>query len=148
MVNDIGLKVVLLFPSFPTFFVLFLLFSYFFLKKSYYSYFFAVKCQNDDWSQRKLRYREITAVTLELLGAFTIILSKKSFLLYFHHSVYGNIIWQHFCWKIHTIWSQTCVKLFLLYSYFSSSDSYFFLETIPTFFLLFHQKPLSSLMTV
>ena len=42
----------------------------------------------------------------------------------------GNIIWQRFCRKIHTIWKRTCVKLFLLYSYFSSSDSYFF----PTFF--------------
>ena len=70
---------------------------------------------------------------------------KKSFLLYFHHSVYGNIIWQRFGQKIHTIWNRTCVKLFLLFSYFSSSDSYFFLETIPTFFLLFHQRPLSSL---
>ena len=39
----------------------------------------------------------------------------------------------------------TGVKLFLLYSYFSSSYSYFFLETIPTFFLLFYQRPLSSL---
>ena len=36
-----------------------------------------------------------------------------------------------FCRKIHTIWRRACVKLFLLYSYFSSSDSYFF----PTFFL-------------
>ena len=42
-----------------------------------------------------------------------------------------NIIWQRFCRKIHRIWSRACVKLFLLYSYFSSSDSYFF----PTFFL-------------
>ena len=50
-----GLKVVLLFPTIPTFSSSSYFFSYFFLKSSYYSYFFAVKCQNDDWSQEKPR---------------------------------------------------------------------------------------------
>ena len=56
---------------------------------------------------------------------------KKSFLLYFHHSVYGKHYFAALWVKDTYNWSRTCVKLFLLYSYFSSSDSYFF----PTFFL-------------
>ena len=44
----VPLRALFLVCPLPTFFLLF-------LKSSYYSYFFAVKCQNNDWSKEKPR---------------------------------------------------------------------------------------------
>ena len=58
------------FSDFSNFLGVFLLFSYFFFSEnSYFSYLFAIKCQNNFSYQQKLGLHESAPSTLQLLGA-------------------------------------------------------------------------------